>query len=29
LVVQEAFHASPRIDITDSVIKKLNEPAGK
>jgi outer membrane protein len=29
LVVQEAFHASPRIDITDRVIKKLNTPDGK
>lgn len=29
LVVQEAFHASPRIDITDRVIKMLNTQGGK
>ncbi|MBL0726753.1 OmpH family outer membrane protein [Piscinibacter sp. HJYY11] len=29
LVVQEAFHASPRIDITERVIKMLNTQGGK
>lgn len=29
LIVQEAFYASPRVDITDRVIKTLNDPGGR
>ncbi len=29
LIVQEVFYASPRIDITEKVIKVLNAPSGK